>query len=85
MCQGMLRLWCALVPIRRCGCGCACSMQAAFAAGVSPEVVHYDPTQGTMLTRYVPNSRTLTNEDLHNPVMLQEIAHLLSRFHHGVA
>ncbi|MGE3294634.1 MAG: choline/ethanolamine kinase family protein [Geminicoccaceae bacterium] len=40
----------------------AVNARAAAAVGVSPEVVHVDPASGVMLTRFVPDTVTMTPE-----------------------
>ena len=53
--------------------------RAAFAAGVSPEVVHAEP--GVLVLRYV-EGRTLTAEDVRDHSMLERIVPLIKRVHH---
>ena len=61
--------------------GHGCYTQAAFAAGLSPEVIYYNATEGVMLTRAIVGGRTLTSSDMHAPDMMDEIATLLAQFH----
>lgn len=55
--------------------------RAAFAAGVSPEVVHAEP--GAMVLRYI-ESRTLEPEDIRQPETLQRIVPLLKAVHQKI-
>ena len=52
--------------------------RAAHAAGISPEVVHAEP--GAMVFRYLAG-RTLTPEDVRDPVMLARIVPLVQTCH----
>ena len=51
---------------------------AAFAAGISPEVVHTEP--GILVIRFI-SGRTLTAEDIRDPARLTRIVPLLKRVH----
>ncbi len=53
--------------------------RAAFAAGVSPEVVHTEP--GVLVLRYI-EGRTLTAADVRDAAMLERIVPLIKRVHH---
>jgi thiamine kinase-like enzyme len=55
--------------------------RAAFAAGISPEVVF--ASQGVMISRYI-NGRTLTPEDIRNPHYLPAIIDLVKRCHYNM-
>ena len=52
--------------------------KAAFAAGVSPEVVHTEP--GILVLRYV-DGRTCTAADIRDPARLGKIMPLIKRVH----
>ena len=52
--------------------------RAAFAAGISPEVVHAEP--GVMIMRFV-EGKTLTAADVRDPARLQRIVPLIKRVH----
>ena len=52
--------------------------KAAFAAGVSPEVVHTEP--GILVIRFI-EGRTLTAADVRDPARLTKIVPLLKRVH----
>lgn len=58
--------------------------QGAFAAGVSPEVVHYSG-DGVMLTRLVNGGRTLKAADMHDEAMVRQVRDVVRRFHDDVA
>lgn len=55
--------------------------QAAFRAGVSPEVVHTEP--GILVMRFI-EGRTCTAEDIRDPARLAAIMPLLKRVHREV-
>ncbi len=55
--------------------------RAAFAAGISPEVVF--ASQGILVCRYI-DSHTLTPEDIRNPHYLPAILDLIKRCHHNI-
>ena len=55
--------------------------QAAFAAGISPEIIHSEP--GVMVMRYV-DGRTCTAADLRNFARLQKVIPLIKRVHREV-
>jgi len=55
--------------------------EAAFDAGVAPEIVYSEP--GIMVMRYV-EGRTCTPEDLRNPARLQKVIPLIKRVHREV-
>lgn len=52
--------------------------EAAYRAGVSPEVVYHEP--GVMILRFVVG-RTLTPDDMRAPEMLERLVPLLKRVH----
>ncbi|CAN5339434.1 phosphotransferase family protein [soil metagenome] len=52
--------------------------RAAFAAGISPEVVHAEP--GAMVMRFI-NGKTLTAADVRDPARLRKIIPLIKRVH----
>jgi thiamine kinase-like enzyme len=56
----------------------AAASRAAFAAGVSPEVVHTEP--GVLVLRYI-DGRTLTADDVRDPARVTRIVPLLKRVH----
>jgi thiamine kinase-like enzyme len=56
----------------------AAASKAAFAAGISPEVVHTEP--GILVMRFV-DGRTLTADDIRDPAKLARIVPLLKRVH----
>jgi thiamine kinase-like enzyme len=55
---------------------------AAFAAGISPEVVHAEP--GALVLRYI-DGRTLTPELVRDPRLLPQAVDLIKRCHQEVA
>jgi thiamine kinase-like enzyme len=55
--------------------------QAAFEAGISPEIIHSEP--GVMVMRYV-DGRTCTAADLRNFARLQKVIPLIKRVHREV-
>lgn len=55
--------------------------RAAFAAGISPEVIH---TQAGLLVCRFINGRTLAPEDIRQPAQLRRVVELLRRCHHDV-
>ena len=55
--------------------------RAAFAAGISPEVVF--ASQGILVCRYI-DSHTLTPEDIRNPQYLPAILNLIKRCHRDI-
>lgn len=55
--------------------------RAAFAAGVSPEVVHAEP--GVLVLRFV-EGRSLAAEDVREPAQLRRIVPLLKRVHEEI-
>lgn len=55
--------------------------RAAFAAGVSPEVVHAEP--GVLVLRFV-DGRSLAAEDVREPAQLRRIVPLLKRVHEEI-
>ena len=58
--------------------------RAAAAAGVSPEVVFVDPASGVMLTRYVPDTVTMTPELFRSrPGAPERAGALFRRLHDG--
>jgi len=56
----------------------AAASRAAFAAGISPEVIHTEP--GILVMRYVAG-RTLTAADMRDPTRLARVVPLLKRVH----
>ena len=56
----------------------ASASRAAFAAGISPEVVHTEP--GILVIRYVEGA-TLTAADIRDPARLDRIVELVRRLH----
>jgi thiamine kinase-like enzyme len=52
----------------------------AASAGVAPEVVGFIEPEGALITRFI-SGRALTEASLHDPAMLQRIAHALRRIH----
>ncbi len=62
----------------------AVNARAAAAAGVSPEVVFVDPALGVMLTRYVPDTVTMTPELFRSrPGAPERAGALFRRLHDG--
>jgi thiamine kinase-like enzyme len=55
--------------------------RAAYAAGISPEVVHAEP--GAMVFSYI-DGRTLAPQDVRDPAMLERIVPLILRYHHEI-
>ena len=55
--------------------------RAAFAAGVSPEVVHAEP--GVMVLRFI-EGRVFEEADVREPANLDRIVELLKRVHHDI-
>jgi thiamine kinase-like enzyme len=55
--------------------------EAAFLAGISPEVVHHEP--GVLVMRYI-EGRTCTPEDIRDPGRLGKILPLLKRVHREI-
>ena len=60
----------------------AAASKAAFAAGISPEVVHAEP--GVLVLRFVAG-RTCAAEDIRDPARLARIVPLLKRVHREMA
>ncbi len=56
--------------------------RAAAAAGISPAVVYHEP--GALVIEYI-EGRTLTEEDVRNPAMLERILPLIRRCHREVS
>jgi thiamine kinase-like enzyme len=56
----------------------AAASRAAFAAGISPEVIHTEP--GILVMRYIAG-RTLAAEDMRDPARLARVVPLLKRVH----
>jgi len=52
----------------------------AAAAGVGPEVIAFIEPEGVLVTRFI-EGRPVTDEAIHQPVMLQRIAQSLRRIH----
>ncbi|HVZ14912.1 MAG TPA: choline kinase, partial [Bauldia sp.] len=52
--------------------------RAAFAAGISPEVIHTEP--GVLVMRYIAG-KTLTADDMRDPARLARVVPLLKRVH----
>ncbi len=70
----------ALLGIDRLAeCSCA---QAAFAAGIGPEVVAFFPQHGAIVTRFVPG-RVLVPEAVRTPAILRRVVASLRRYHEG--
>jgi thiamine kinase-like enzyme len=53
--------------------------------GIAPRVLFSDPARGWQLSRYLPDCRSLTGEDLHDPARLAAIGALLGRLQRGGA
>jgi thiamine kinase-like enzyme len=51
-------------------------------AGVGPEVVAFLEPEGALVTRFIAG-RPVSDAEVHDPVMLQRIAHALRRVHHA--
>ncbi len=56
------------------------ALARAHAAGIGPEVMHSDPEQGILVTRYVPG-RSLAQADLRDVSVLEAVAALLRLLH----
>lgn len=56
----------------------------AATAGVGPDVVAFIEPEGALVTRFV-SGKPVTDADVHDPVMLQRIAHSLRRIHQSGA
>lgn len=56
----------------------------AATAGVGPDVVAFIEPEGALVTRFV-SGKPVTDADVHDPVMLQRIAHSLRRIHQSEA
>lgn len=54
------------------------------AAGVGPEVIAFVEPEGALITRFIAG-RPVSDTEVHNPLMLQRIAHSLRRVHHAGA
>ena len=52
----------------------------AAAAGVGPEVIAFLEPEGALVTRFVAG-KSVTDEAVHDPLMLERIAHSLRRIH----
>jgi thiamine kinase-like enzyme len=55
------------------------SSEAAFAIGISPELVYHEP--GILVVRFV-DGRVFDEADVRNPDNLERIVEILKRFHH---
>jgi thiamine kinase-like enzyme len=51
-------------------------------AGVGPEVIAFIEPEGALVTRFI-TGRPVTDTDVHDPLVLQRIAHSLRRVHHA--
>jgi len=59
----------------------ACA-QAAFAAGIGPEVVAFFPRRRAMVSRFVPG-KVLAGRDVRQPGILRRVVESLRRYHEG--
>src|SRR5262249_11112505 len=53
----------------------------AAAIGIAPEILYFDPEDGTMLTRFIVGSMALDAARLREPATLQAVAQALRRLH----
>jgi len=58
----------------------ACA-RAAAAAGIAPELVHYDETTGHMVTRWIERGRVWEPSDYQNPANVTRLVDLLRSMH----
>jgi len=55
--------------------------RAAAAAGVAPEVVHYDPSNGLMVTRWIESARAWDQDDFGDSSKVARLVEVLRRMH----
>lgn len=59
----------------------AAAARAAAAAGITPEILHYDTSTGTMVTPWLESARALDRADLEDPGTVRRLVELARRLH----
>lgn len=59
----------------------AAVVRAAAAAGVTPEILYYDTSTGTMVTPWIEGARSPGRADLHEPRVLRRLLEVVRRLH----